>query len=604
MAYIFNQQDVKDFARFLNAKTTEKETEGGLELNFEICPYCKGGNSGRKNTFSVNLNKGTFSCFYSTCNHQGHFVELARDFNYKLNFGNNESVIYKSLPQRKDIISTEQAIHYLEGRGINRKITEMYQITTKKDNRNVLVFPFRDDKGKLVFIKYRNIGNITKGTSKEWCEKNAKPILFGMDKCVGDNRIIITEGQIDTLSLIESGIPNAVSVPNGANGFTWIEHVWDWISKFKEMIVFGDLEDGKMSLLDTLQKRMPMLVKAVRFEDYLGEKDANDILRKYGKDALRTAVNNAKIIPVRHVKKLSEVEPIDLTSMKKIFTGLPEIDMVIGGMYLGQLILLTGKRGKGKSTWLSQMLVEAVDQGYTCFAYSGELKDLAFRYWLDLQAAGNSYVSERLDELGVVRYSVKHDIAKRISSWYDEKLYLYDNEIIDDDEMESLLIAIEMTIQRYGVKFVCLDNLMTAMDSAPGDKYYMAQSVFVKKLKVIAMRWNVVIVLVAHTKKIAKGENFENDDVSGSADITNRVDTVMVYERIEDENRNCDSKLHITKNRLLGKLAQGDKAIELFFSERTKRISTVRSGQKHYGWELGKGSIEPDKMKIEFDIPF
>lgn len=61
--------------------------------------------------------------------------------------------------------------------------------------------------------------------------------------------------------------------------------MWDWIVQFKEIVVFGDCEHGKVTLLDTLQRRLPNTVKAVCMEDYLGEKDANDIFRKYGKQA-------------------------------------------------------------------------------------------------------------------------------------------------------------------------------------------------------------------------------------------------------------------------------------------------------------------------------
>ena len=48
-----------------------------------------------------------------------------------------------------------------------------------------------------------------------------------MTQCVGFDRLVITEGQIDSLTLAECGVPNAVSVPNGCNGFTFLENVWD-----------------------------------------------------------------------------------------------------------------------------------------------------------------------------------------------------------------------------------------------------------------------------------------------------------------------------------------------------------------------------------------
>ena len=109
------------------------------------------------------------------------------------------------------------------------------------------------------------------------------------------------------------------------------------------------------------------------------------------------------------------------------------------------------------------------------------------------------------------------------------------------------------------------------------------------------MKYNVVVVLVAHPRK-SKTE-FENDDVSGSADITNKVDVVMAYARAKEEDQ-CSSKLTIAKNRLTGKLAMGDKAVELLYSEKSKRISSYKSGKRIYGWQ--KDFEETD----DFDAPF
>lgn len=112
--------------------------------------------------------------------------------------------------------------------------------------------------------------------------------------------------------------------------------------------------------------------------DYLGEKDANDILRKYGAAAVRKAVENAKAPPVSHIRELADVQAVDLYTLPRIRTGLPELDNIIGGLFFGQVVLLAGG-GRGKSTFASQLLVEALDQGYSVLAYSGELADYHFK---------------------------------------------------------------------------------------------------------------------------------------------------------------------------------------------------------------------------------
>lgn len=574
MAYEFNRQDVFDFARTMTSETHVK----GNELFFKRCPYCSGGNKD-KDTFSINLESGAFKCFRSSCGKQGHFVELARDFNYRLDFKENINArVYKALPQ-KPIETKPAAVEYLERRGISRAVTEKYNITTQTGNDGILVFPFYDESGNLVFVKYRNC-NPAENQSKEWCEKNTKPILFGMNHCTGFERLVITEGQIDSLSLAECGIENAVSVPTGAMGFTWLDHVWDWITQFQEVVVMGDNEGTKITLLDTLQKRLPNTVKAVQIADYLGEKDANDILRKYGKQAILTAIGNAKVPLLKNVKELADVENVDIYNLPRIYTNVYEIDRIIGGLFFGQVILLTGKRGDGKSTFMSQLMVEAVEQNYCVFAYSGELIDYHFKRWFDLQAAGQHNLTARKNEWGDESFYLEQGVVDKLNDWYRGKVYIYDNNAIDtDDELENIVTTVEKSICRYGVKLVCIDNLMTALDINVGDDLYRAQSLFVRKLKTLAIKYNVAILLVAHPRK--SSGSFDNDDVSGSGDITNRVDVVMSYSRSVDDN----GELRISKNRLLGTLKTKDDCIPLLYSKSTKRISTIRGGYRKYSWE-------------------
>lgn len=569
--YEFKSADVYSFAYSLNAETKQK----GDELFFKYCPYCKG--SGHdKDTFSVNLETGAFKCFRASCGKQGHFVELARDFDFELDDGSKKQ--YRRLPQ-KEIITKPKAVEYLESRSISRETAERYKITVRKDNSNILVFPFYDSQGILQFVKYRNTKYNGSG-NKEWCEEKTKPILFGMVQCKDFNRLIITEGQIDSLSVAECGFDNAVSVPTGARGFTWISNCWEWITKFKEVVVFGDCENGGITLIDELSKRLPMVVKCVRQQDYLCEKDANAILCKYGKEAVIKAVQNAQVRDIKYVKRLADVKSVNLTALPKIKTGIKEIDMAIGGLYYGQVILLSGKRGEGKSTFMSQLVAEAIEQDNAVFVYSGELPNYYFKNWLDLQIAGSRNIEKRHDEYDNNQYYISDETSQIINRWYYDKAFIFDNSAVDDDEFDGLLKIISDAVCRYNIKLVCIDNLMTALEDDVNSDIYRQQSKFVRELAKMSKRYDIAIILIAHPKK--SNIEFNNDTVSGSADITNAVDVVMNYERCDDED--ADSKITINKNRLTGKLITGDNAVRLIYSESSKRIQSKNFfvGNKEY----------------------
>lgn len=594
MSYEWKPEDLMGLAAKLNADIHRK----GNELFFKWCPYC-GGDGHDKETFSVNLDTGLFKCFRASCGRQGHFVQLARDFNYPLDFGNPYRK-YRELPQRP-VKTREPAVEYLASRGIGREVASRYRITTRKDNDHILVFPFYDEKGVMQFVKYRKTDfNKSRDKNKEWCEKDTRPILFGMDQCKGFDSLVITEGQLDSLSVAQAGIPNAVSVPTGARGFTWLENCWDWISQFKEVTIFGDCEHGKITLVDELSRRLPCLVKVVQMEDYLGEKDANDILRKYGAEAVRHAVAKAQLIPVNHVKRLADVESVDLQTLPHIITGISRLDRVIGGLYFGQVILLTGKRGEGKSTFMGQLIAEALNQGRRIFAYSGELPDYHFKRWLDLQIAGPQNVVTRYNQFSDPCYDLAPETVDKLGNWYFDLAYLYDNNAIDDgDEYENLLDTVENAVRRYGIELVCIDNLMTAIDVTSSDSQYIQQSKFVRSLKQLAVKYNVAVVLVAHPRK-TQGEVSDNDMVSGSSDITNRVDVVLSYQKNPEE-EGAGGRLLVLKNRMTGKLALKESAISVAYDERSKRIYQADGNPNYrYGWE------KPEESTITAldDLPF
>jgi len=605
MSYIFSKNDVFEFA---NAGGYETRTKGD-ELEFKYCPRCQGGVHKDDYTFSINLTSGAFKCLRSSCGYSGHFVELCRDFDFRLDF--EPPKIYRQLPQKK-IESADSAIAYMKKRGISEQITRKYQITAKRNDSNILVFPFYDETGKLVSVKYRK-ANFRKGIdkNKEWFERDTQPILFGMNHCKGFERLIITEGQIDSLSVAEAGFDNAVSVPTGANGFTWLTNVYSWITQFKEIIVFGDCEHGKITLLDTLTARLPknITVKAVQIKDYLDKKDANELLCAYGAGAIRRCIKDAAPPEISNVKRLADVESVDINKMDKILTGIKGIDQAIKGMALGQLVILTGKRGEGKSTFMSQIVAEALNQKRTVFVYSGELADFHFKRWLDFQLAGSSHIITSKDEWGQEQYSISDNAVKNINAWYRDRAYIYDNNfILDGTEFEALPDTIEKVIKQYNADLICIDNLMTAMEKVTEQSnLYLAQSNFVGQLKAIATKYHVVIILVAHPKK-GNADSFQDDNdlVAGSADITNKADIVLKYSRCNDEDADYDGMIKITKNRIMGVLlTRNDTAIKVKYSPVTRRITEAGDGsigEKVYGWEkIDAGYLQPITAE---ELPF
>lgn len=603
--YEFNGEDAFRFAQSVGAKTKRV----GNEITFAYCPLCHGGSNKDKNTFSINLKNGKCSCKRSSCSYKGNMITLSRDFGFELtdgvsryyNINNYNGQFRKFKDSHKE--STDKAIKYLEQRGISESVARRYGITTKEDNPDILVFPFRNENGELKFIKYRNM-EFVKGESqgsKEWCEAKCMPILFGMDQCNADNEtLIITEGQIDSLSVAEAGFENAISVPTGKNGFTWISHCWNWMHQFKKLIVFGDKEEDEITLLSEIKNRFKLQISVVDKENYKDCKDANEILNKYGIEQVRKCIKNAISIPVNSVEMLSNTKQINVYETEKLLTGISTIDSYLyGGLPFGGITNIIGKTGEGKSTLASQIIAQALNQGYKCFIYSGELSNSSYKEGMDRQLAGNHAIAYQDNSVWHnTHYMVPEDINNKLASWYKNKCFIY-NDNIYDDEPETLLTIIEQVIQQYETRVVLIDNLMTALDLEPnnGGDRYEKQSLFVKKVARLAVKYNVLILMVAHKRKNGMGD--ENDQIMGSSDIGNLSMVTLSYGRDKEISSN-QRLIKICKNRLFGKINTNGWILD--YDEKSKRIYGKGDDLNfEYGWNLTEDGFFPVN---EEDLPF
>lgn len=609
--YEFKEQDAYAFSRHVGIQARERNGQ----LHFDRCPYC-GGSRQNKNDrcFAISLRTGQFKCLRASCGVTGNMINLSKDFDFSLGTEADEYYRPRKKYRRlktppKPIEPKDPAVRYLKSRGILPAVASIYEITTQNDHENILVFPFYDEKGRMQYVKYRKTDfDPEKDKNKEWCERDCKPILFGMKQCNDKfDRLIVTEGQLDSLSVASAGLENTVSVPNGANGFTWVPYCFNWVAKFEEIVVFGDFEKEHMTLLEDFQKRFPNRIRHVREQDYRGCKDANELLQKHGAEAVRRAVEHAVMEPVQRVLSLAEVENVNIYELPKLKTGIRELDRTLyGGLPFGMVCVIAGKRGGGKSTLASWIMANAVEQGYTTFAYSGELPNYLYKSWFDFQIAGRNHIVENETSYGTVNRFITNRNQELINAWYQERAYIYDSRIVGADEQEDLLKSVTQAIMQYGIRVVLIDNLMTAMyiDEKPGTDKYDQQGRFVRELTKIAIRYDVLILLVAHRRKNAVSPD-ANDEISGSGDITNLAGITLSYDRGDKEEINKgfmeeeQRKLIIAKNRLFGKVDL--KGMILSYDERSKRIYGPRDDVNvQFGWDKSDGFEYVGDLEIPF----
>lgn len=615
--------EVKRFC--VSTNTTQKVR--GDEISLKICPFCNGGKNGHDQwTFSINKTNGAWNCL--RCDRTGNLYTLSDDpiIDYKLPERRVKEVRRHVRRIKSSVMEADRhepgsaAIEYMKRRGISEETVRKYGISTvaKGYYKGCVAIPFYAVNGDLLFLKYRNAdGSDFHGKGKERSisangrndeerkrdeQKHGKwqATFFGMKQCSFDGSpLVVTEGQMDALACAEAGITNVVSVPLGKQNINWFNESEDaqiFINRFTELIVFGDNEAGEVTLVDNMRKIFSRRVRVVRIEDYLGEKDANDILLKHGKEKILDAVHNAVSLKVKRVKEISEIRSVNLSEFPRILSGVNSLDKVIGGLYFGNLVILSGARGEGKSTFASQLAGFAVNQGLNVFFYSGELIDYQWKLWFKLQIAGADGISLQHNPVtGESEPLIKQSEGEQIENWYKNKVFLFDNASVDDEET-GLIKTMEECICQYDCRFLVIDNLMSAIsDDNLNADLNRQQTKFIKTLEIIAKKYGVIIVVVAHLRKGTKGTT-DNDNVSGSGNITNACDLNLQFgipaDMKADETQ--DRTVKVLKNRWSGKL--NFDGILLHYEPMTKRLYGHGEDPNWKFWgERGSDFIDVDE---------
>lgn len=344
---------------------------------------------------------------------------------------------------------------------------------------------------------------------------------------------------------------------------------------------------------------------------FCGCKSVQELRETQGLKGLDRILMYTTELPVYGLLDLADVRQPDISKIPHALTGIPNLDRRIGGLNMGELSVLTGRRGEGKSTLAGGWLLEALDQGYPVCAYSGELPAWKFKYWTSLQAAGPGNISMGIDKQSGRKIPTVTELAQRqIDEWWRRRFFLYDIGNSSTHDAETILRLFNYAHNFYGCRMFLVDNIMTARLKTSRDAdYYRSQSNFVNELACFARRANVHVLLVAHPKK-TDGKHLENDDVGGIGDITNAADNVFSLER--NIRKGADSEaavervtsLAVLKNRFWGATTAQDEAIALEFDKPSKRLYRRESGpSKKYGWEFSGAQMELRDLPNE-PVPF
>jgi len=392
-------------------------------------------------------------------------------------------------------------------RKLSAESIDAYRVASHK---GAVMLPAFSQDGSIQYLKYRSVSE-----KKFWSERGGVPCLFGW-QAIGhtERSVVLCEGELDCLAWHTYGFP-ALSPTNGANSTDWIDTEYDRLAQFDQIYLSWDMDEpGQSAIKEIIDRLGPERCLSVS----LPHKDANECLIKgVSTRDIGSAVASARALDpdelVQAADYADEVVAFYYPTGDEPGVRLPWKKGEAVMLRPGEVSLMAGVNGHGKTQMAGLLTLEAMRQGQRAMVASMEFKPSKWLARLDRQAAAISCPAP--------------EYIHAIHEWYRGRLWAFN--AVGTAKSERIIDVAKYGLRRYGIRYFVIDNLAKC-GFAEDD--YNGQKKFVDQLTDFAREYDVHVQLCLHMRK---GESEEKPagkfDVKGTGAITDMVDTVFALWR-------------------------------------------------------------------------
>jgi len=421
--------------------------------------------------------------------------------------GGNDKVYTKPKTIANPLLS-DKVIKWFESRGISNNTLVKMKITEGKEwmpqtgkEENTIQFNYFIN-NELINIKYRD------GKKNFKLVKGAEKIFYNIDSTIGHEYVVIVEGEIDALSLVEVGVKSVISVPNGAtisnNNLDYLDSCIDYLDGKEKIIIAVDQDEAGENLKQELIRRLG--AEACYTVDFGIHKDANDFLLHNSSAKLNDVIKNASPVPIENVVTLNDIDDELQEFIHDGFKpgyqiGLDNFDNIFS-TYTGQFITVTGVPSSGKSDFVDRMIV-GYQQKYgwkTAFA-SPENKPTFLHAHKLMRKIGN-WMPSKTD--------IGSDKWNEVANVVNDNFFFIENERYD---LDSVLNKGAQLVKRKGIKCLVIDPYnKIKMNGSANMSIPDATMEYLTRIEAFAKKFDVLVIVVAHPTKMYKKEDGTIDE--------------------------------------------------------------------------------------------
>lgn len=435
---------------------------------------------------------------------------------------------------------------------IKRKINETtcrkfgYQVGNH-NGKIVQIAPYYDEGGNLVAQKVR-------GADKSFTVLGdiSKARLFGANLWNGGKKIVITEGEIDalTVSQIQNNKWPVVSIPNGASGaLKALKKNLDYLHSFDEVVLMFDMDEPGQKAA----KECAELFEAGKAKiASLPFKDANECLQNGKPEDVVQAIWNAKTYRPDGV--ISGEELWDQVTSEEVIQSISypwqSLNDLTKGARQGELVTLTAGSGVGKSAVVREIAHHLLAMGETVGLLM--LEENPKRTALGLMGIELSKPLH-IHKEGVTQDDLRKAFDNTVGSG---RLYLYNH--FGSTDIDNLLSRVRYLAKGCGCKWIILDHLSIVVSGlGDGDERRLIDNAMTA-LRTLVEETGVGMFLVSHLRRPEGDKGHEQgaktslSQLRGSHSIAQLSDMVIGLERNQQGNNPNVTTLRVLKNRFSG----------------------------------------------------
>jgi len=283
--------------------------------------------------------------------------------------------------------------------------------------------------------------------------------------------------------------------------------------------------------------------------------------------------------------EIRDLDVIPYTGLENIYskfipTGLPTIDHDLDDLVGGLTTIVAGRNNGGKTTFVNQVIANAIDNGFKTLIVNGEEKQDVTINKIYKSVIGRNEEHYRALKLNK-RYRTEPtpEALTALKKWHKGKLKVFSKGESNLKTTNQLFSLIKREIKKNNTDLVVMDNLMSLLTVSSDLEKNGKQAEFMQKCCDLAKEYNTHIMIVVHPNKTyQKGQELNSEQISGTSDLANKADNVITVVREYEQDaidNGLNGSIQIQKNREFSELSK----IDVHFEESTGLLLEIKDSQ-------------------------